>query len=169
MYEKLDDVTLKTHYPVTPVLFSGGFEGCVRSNVMRLYGRSSSEGPLIPVLRDELERQADDKSTRTVVARVSGRSSVVGFATTDRDPLWPGTCVVDVFCHPNFWAHGSDLLNAMTWPNAHRYVAYCDAGWQEKESVLHEAGFQQAATLKHWVPVDRAATDWVDVNMWVKA
>ncbi|SVE13611.1 uncharacterized protein METZ01_LOCUS466465, partial [marine metagenome] len=71
-----------THYPVTPILFSGAFEGVVRSVVMRLYGRNSSEGPLIPLLRDELERRADDRATRSVVARLNGRSTVVGFATT---------------------------------------------------------------------------------------
>lgn len=157
-----------THYPVVPILFSGTFKEVVRSVVMRLFGRSSSEGPLISLFRDELDRRANDKPTRTVIARINGRSTVVGFATTDRDPLWPGTCMVDVFCHPNFWAHGIELLNEMSWPDARRYVAYCDAGWQEKEDVLRKAGFQQAAKFERWMPVDRAVTDWVDVNMWVK-
>ena len=172
-YFKAGDVVVERlapeHYPGMPVLFSGAFGRVVRSvGSMRLFGLGSSEGPLIPLLKDELERLEEGKAIRTSVAHVKETSSVVGVATIDRDPVWPGTCVVDVFCHPEFWTHAGALLDQITWPDAHRYVAYCDVGWQEKETALGEAGFEREATLKHWVSVDRAATDFVDVNLWVK-
>jgi len=157
------------HYPGMPILFSGSYEGVVRSvGAMRLFGRCSSEGPLVPLLKDELERRAKDEPVRTAAARLTESSGVVGVASTERDPVWPGICVVDVFCHPEFWNCGEKLLNTIAWPDAHRYVAYCDVGWQAKEEVLSKAGFVQEATLKQWVPVDREVNDFVDVNLWVK-
>ena len=155
------------HYGGMPVLFSESKPGAVRSaGAMRLYGRSSSEGPLIPLLKDELERLEEGKSVRTSVARVKETGAVVGMATTDRDPVWPGTCIVDVFCHDDFWAHGDALLNTISWPGADRYVAYCDVGWREKEVVLETAGFEREAVLKRWISV--GGQEAVDVTLWVK-
>jgi hypothetical protein len=157
-----------SHYPVAPALFVGDRPGIVRSTTMRLFGRSSSEGPLIPLLRDELERIAGDKPVRTAVLKQQETEAVVGLATYSWDAVWPGTCVVDVYCHPNFWGQAGDLLAHIDFPKMHRYVVYCDAGFEEKEQVLTKAGYQRVATLGEWAPADRAVSRFVDVGVWEK-
>ena len=124
----------------------------------------------MPLLKESLERERENKPIRTAVARLADASGVVGFATTDRDPIWgfAGVCIVDVYCHADFWHCGEGLLDKIEWPSARRYVAYCDIGWTAKEDVLRAAGFVQETTLKQWVPVDRAGTGFADVNIWVK-
>ncbi|MCZ6633582.1 MAG: hypothetical protein O7G87_09270 [bacterium] len=157
-----------SHYPVTPILFVGVFPGTVRSATMHLFGCSSSEGPLIPLLRDELERVEQDQGVRTAVLKQQETEAVVGIATYDRDAVWPGTCLVDVYCHPNFWGQAGNLLSRIDLPEMHRYVVYCDAGFEAKEQVLTEAGYQRVATLEEWVPADRAVSRFVDVGVWEK-
>lgn len=156
------------HYPVAPVLFLNECPGTVRLTPAKIFGRGSTEGPFIPLLRNELERQADDQPPRTAILTQTETEAVVGYASTDRDPTWPNTCVVDLFCLPHFWSQASDLLNFMHWPTADRYVAYCDAGWTEKENILSTAGFQICATLPNWLNKDRTQTKKIDVNIWVK-
>ena len=157
-----------SHYPVAPVLFVGDRPEVVRPTTMRLFGRSSSEGPLVSLLRDELERITEDKPVRTAVLKQQGTEAVVGLATYDRDAVWPGTCMVDVYCHPNFWGQAGNLLARIDLPKMHRYVVYCDVGFEEKEQVLAEAGYQRIATLGEWVPVGRAVSRFVDVGVWEK-
>ncbi|MBT4138522.1 MAG: hypothetical protein HOE48_11440, partial [Candidatus Latescibacteria bacterium] len=94
--------------------------------------------------------------------------AVVGYAATNRDPLWPNTCVVDLFCLPNFWDHTNDLLRTIHWPTADRYVSYCDEGWTEKEEALRAEGFQICATLPQWVTKGYDHTEKADINLWVK-
>jgi GNAT superfamily N-acetyltransferase len=156
------------HYPVTPVLFLRACPGIVRACGTRLFGRTSTDGPFIPLLRDELERQADGKPPRTGVLVQTQTGAVVGFASTDRDPTWPNTCVVDVFCLPEFWTAAGELLGHIQWPAADQYVAYCDAGWTEKEAALRRAGFTMGAALPGWVAKSRLSAERMDVNIWIK-
>lgn len=153
------------HYPVAPILFLNTCPGAVRLTTARMLGRASSEGPFIPLLKSEMERQAENQPPKTAVLLQQETEAVVGCATTAPDPLWPNTCVVDLFCLPNFWQHATDLLNFIHWPTANQYVAYCDVGWSEKETALQEAGFKMSATLPQWLTKNNEKTD---VNMWIK-
>ncbi len=81
-------------------------------------------------------------------------------------PLWPDTCLVDLYCHPAFWDEGAALLQALEIPESHTCLAYCDAGLQPKAAALNEAGFRCSATLKQRVAANRAQTGWVDVEVW---
>ncbi|MFT5366237.1 MAG: GNAT superfamily N-acetyltransferase [Candidatus Latescibacterota bacterium] len=156
------------HYPVAPILFLNDCPGTVRMTPAKIFGRGSSEGAFIPLLRSELERQAENQPPRTAILTQQETEAVVGYATTDRDPTWPNTCVVDLFCLPNFWNQSPDLLHFINWPTADRYVSYCDAGWKEKEDALSNAGFQMCTTLPQWLNKSRTNTEKADVNVWVK-
>lgn len=156
-----------SHYPVAPILFSGAYEGTVRSAAMRLFGRTSTEWALMTMMREALDHEKGEKSARAAVLRIADRPAVAGLALWGMDATWPNTCVVDVFCHPDFWNGGAALLSALDLPDADRYVAYCDVGWTAKEHVLATAGFKQVARLPNWVAQDRARTGCADVGMWV--
>ncbi len=157
-----------SHYAVAPILLSGAYPGVVRSVTMRLFGRSSTEGPLMGLLREELDRVKEGNGTRTAILRLKDRPTVVGLAHWGMDAFWPHTCVVDVFCHPDFWQNGATLLASLDLPGADRYVAYCDMGWAKKENALQAAGFERAARLDRWITKDRTKTGFVDVGVWVK-
>ena len=81
-------------------------------------------------------------------------------------PLWPDACLVDLYCHPDFWEEGAALLQALELPESHACLAYCDVGLQPKATVLTAAGFRCGATLNQRVAADRVQTGWVDVEVW---
>jgi GNAT superfamily N-acetyltransferase len=161
--------TLKwTHWPAADPLFTGNFKGTVRSTVMRIMGRSSTEGPMIPLERAEIKRQEDGEGPRSVVLPIQETGAVAGFATFGRHPLWSGTWTVDVYCHPEYWDQGTELFATMEFPPAERLLAYCDSGFDEKEKVLKEAGFEPITTFENRVAADEARTQFVTVREWEK-
>ena len=107
-----------------------------------------------------------DQGVQTAVLKQQETEAVLGVATWGLDAVWPGQCLVDIYCHPEYWSWGDDLLAAIVLPKMHRYVAYCDVGFAAKEAVLEGAGFERVATLAGWVPVDRAETAFADVGVW---
>ena len=156
------------HWPSSIPLFAGSFEGTVRSHVMHQFGRDSTEGPMIPLERDELERKEAGKGARSVVLEIEETGAVAGFSTSGRSPIWPSTQMVDLYCHPSCWGRGIELLESLEIPEADRQLAYCDAGFKAKENILSAAGFKPVATYKNRVPVDVEKTRYVDVTEWEK-
>ena len=156
------------HWPASIPLFAGDFKGTIRSTVMRLTGKASTEGPMIPLERDEIEKQEKGEGPRSVVLSLPETGAVAGLATCGPHPLWSGACTLDIYCHPDHWRQGFELLSTIEIPPAERLLAYCDSGFQEKEEVLSEAGFKPIATYKNRVAADRARTRFVDVREWEK-
>ncbi len=155
-------------WPASTALFSGDFPGVTRCAGMRIFGRQSTESPLLPVIRDAVARQAEGRPARVKVLRQRETTAVAGLAMWSFDRLWPGSCVVDVYCHPNFWDRSIELLGALSLPVADRYLAYCDAGFGPKATALSQAGFRPAVTHRQRVARDRAGTAYVDVTVWEK-
>jgi len=157
------------HWPASIPLFAGNFSGAIRSTVMRLTGRSSTEGPMISLERDERQRLEKGQGPRSVALSVPETGAVVGMATTGPHPLWRGSWTIDIYCHPEHWGRGGELLSTVETPPAERLLAYCDAGFHEKEEVLSKAGFSPIATYSNRAAVDYARTRFVDVKEWEKA
>ncbi|MDE3000692.1 MAG: GNAT family N-acetyltransferase [Gemmatimonadota bacterium] len=155
-------------WPASTALFTGGFPGVTRCAGMRIFGRQSTEGPLLPVLRDASTRRVEGGIERVRVLRQVETTAVTGLAMWSLDGLWPESCVVDVYCHPHFWERSHDLLGALALPEAERYLAYCDAGFGPKEAALSQAGFRPSVTYARRVARDRAGTAYVDVTVWEK-
>lgn len=155
------------HYPVSPILFLHNSPGLTRFAAAKVFGPSSTEGPFIPLLRTERDRQTESLPPKTAILTQQETEAVVGFATTSPDPIWPNTYLVDLFCLPTFWNQAHTLLNFMHWPKANRYVAYCDTGWKAKEDILDAAGFQKTTTLSHWL-TQNTTKKMTDITRWVK-
>lgn len=154
------------HWPASAALFLGDSPGAVRCAPLKLLGRSSTEGPFLDLIQGEARCREKGELSRARVLCQTATQAVVGLATWDWDPLWPSTCVVEVYCHPDFWEEGGDLLAALPLPEAERYVAYSDTGCLEKGEVLHEAGFRPVGRHARRVALDRARTRLVDVSVW---
>lgn len=154
------------HWPASAALFLGNFPGAVRCAPLGLLGRSSTEGPFLDLIQEEERRREKGESARARVLCQTTTQAVVGLAIWDWDPLWPSTCAVEVYCHPDFWAEGGELLGALPLPEAERYVAYSDTDCLEKGEVLRDAGFRQTAQHARRVAIDRACTRLVDVRVW---
>lgn len=155
-------------WPASTALFTGGFPGVTRCAGMRIFGRQSTESPLLPFIRDACTRRADGQSARVKVLRQEETTAVTGLAMWSYDRLWPRSCVVDVYCHPHFWDRSRDLLDALALPEAERYLAYCDAGFEQKAAALSQAGFRPSVTYRRRVARDCARTAHVDVEVWEK-
>jgi hypothetical protein len=56
-------------------------------------------------------------------------------------PLWPDTCLIDVYCHATYWDKAGDLLANLELPKTKRYLAYTDC--EAKKNVLLECGFKE--------------------------
>ena len=151
------------HWPASPALFMAGFPGVVRCAPMKLFGRASTEGPFLSLLCDETQRREERKGPRSFALQSKGSGAVVGLTVWGHDPLWPDTCLVDVYCHPDYWDRASDLLAALALPDADRYVAYGDPTCAAKIEVLKVAGFREAATLSNRLAADAAKADFADV------
>ena len=146
-------------------LFAGGFPGVVRNAGHRLLGRDLTEEALLYAVRDEQQRREKGEEPRVLVLRKDS-GAVVGLGSWSPHPLWPGVCLLDVYCHPNFWGRAGELLSALAPPRVQRLVAYSDSADENKARFLREAGFEMVATLPQWVAADVAQTARHDVGVW---
>ena len=99
------------HWPVSIPLFLGAFPGVVRGAGLGVWGRRSTEGPLLPLLQDGLERGESGLPPRALALVQQETRAVVGWAMWSDHPLWPDACLVDLYCHPAFWERGSRLAS----------------------------------------------------------
>lgn len=154
------------HWPSSIPLFIGDFPGSIRSAVMRVYGRESTEGPIVRRMEEELARIEEGRGPQTAVLTGDETGAVFGLATCDGHPIWPGSCLVDLYCHPSAWERGVELMNALELNRADRIIAYCDTGLEEKETILDAAGYRPVATYDKRIAADAAGMRHVDVREW---
>lgn len=157
------------HWSLAAPLFASDFPEVVRCAPLRLLGRSLTEGPLLPWVRAEITRRDQHETPQVAVLQKAQNSAVCGLAAWEFDPLWPEVCTADVFCHPNFWQHGEELLNALQLPANQRVMVYADAGENAKARVLRVAGFAPLSVLPRWIAADKRKSAWRDVALWEKA
>ncbi len=151
------------HWPASAPLFLRPGPGVVRCAPLRVFGAGLIEGPLLPAIQAQQERQAAEQGPCAVVLENSASQAVLGLAVWMFDPVWPATCVVDVFCHEDYWSRGSEMLSALAFPPGRRRVAYGDSSCPPKQAVLQAAGFARAGVLEKWLPGPSPADRGVDV------
>ena len=149
---------------VAPLLL-GDFRGLIRCAARGLIGRRSPEGPLLEALLDEERLAAAGEGPMTAVLRHPTTAAVVGIAAWQWDNLWPDTCLVDIYCHPDYWAHGDQLLDAINLPPADRVIAYVDTSDRAKVDLLMARNFHPIATLPNFVARDVAKSAMRDVTV----
>ncbi|MCE5325165.1 MAG: GNAT family N-acetyltransferase [Planctomycetaceae bacterium] len=135
----------------------------VRCAPLRLIGRELTEGVLLPLLQEEIDRRASHQPPAAVALTSVAGGAMAGFAAWHWHPIWPGTVLVDVYCHSAFWDRGSDLLAALPLPPAQRYEACADSACAAKTAVLARAGFVQTAVLPAALAASRRGDRRVDV------
>ncbi|MCE5277977.1 MAG: GNAT family N-acetyltransferase [Planctomycetaceae bacterium] len=141
----------------------------VRCAPLRLMGRELTEGVLLPLLQEEIDRCANHQPPAAVAMASVASGAMVGFAAWRWHPMWPGTVLVDVYCHSAFWDRGGDLLAALPLPPAQRYEACSDSPCPAKAAVLAKAGFVQTAVMPGLLPAARRSDKRVDVTIWSAA
>jgi GNAT superfamily N-acetyltransferase len=156
------------HWPSSAVLLTADLPGVVRNVQFGLLGRALTEEPLMKALHIDRTR-GSGTSPRAYILRKLQNNGVTGLSSWGWHPQWPKTCVIDLYCHPEYWSRGSELLGQLSLPVAHQTIAYCDAGLDAKLEVLRAAGFKPLATLPHWVARDAARTSYLDVQILVKS
>jgi hypothetical protein len=156
------------HWPSSAALFMGDFPCILRCAPLKLIGRRLTETPFLPLLRDGERRQEAGLKSRAVALYNQATTAVVGFAAWDWHPLWEDTCLVDVFCHPDYWDEAGNLFKNLSLPDGARYIAYSDIDCNHKARVLLEAGFERTAVLKKRVPGTMAKTSFLDVELFEK-
>lgn len=154
------------HWPASAPLFLGDFPGVVRCAPLGLFGKSSTEGAFLPLIRDEQRRRKASEPARVQTLVLPHTGAVIGAAVWDWDRLWPHACLVDLYCHPSCWRQGAEALTALELPAAERYLAYSDPGCPDKGRVFLQAGFRQVAVHRRRVAGNLARTAWVDVLAW---
>lgn len=135
-----------THWPASAPLFLGDFPGIVRAAGAHLIGIATTESPFLDLLHDVERRQQRQRSSRVSILQ-SATTAVVGCALWSWHPIWPETCLVDLYCHPGYWRQAGDLLNALELPDADSFMAYGDSTAPERMAVLQHAGFKQSSIL----------------------
>lgn len=135
------------HYPSSTPLFIGGYPGVVRCAAVRLCGRYLCEGPLLHLLHAEATLAAQSQPPHAFVSRLHDTGAIVGLASCHPDPLWPGVCVLDVYCHPAFWSEAPRLLERIPTTSGKRLIAYADSQTPQRSDALRAAGFTARGTL----------------------
>ena len=157
------------HWLASGALFVGDFPGLIRCAPMSLIGRHLTQKPVLCFMHnDEHKRQAAKDHPRATVLCNSQTTAVVGLAAWDWHPLWRGICLVDIYCHPDFWEEAGGLWATLPLPDAERFIAYSDAGYEPKARVLSELGFKETTTLEGRVHSAHAKTSSVDVDVFEK-
>ncbi len=150
------------HWPVTPALFMSAVPGIVRCAPLKLFGRKSTEGELLP----GIQNRPQSRNASQVFVLQKSNGAVVGLAAWGRDELSSGVICADVFCHPAFWPQGEALLrHTLATAPAGRCVAYADATCPQKTEVLRATGFQPAATWPQHLARDAAISGFADLLM----
>jgi hypothetical protein len=114
------------HWPASTPLFLGDFGGVVRIAATQLVGRQM-EGPLLPLIRSERQRQAAGQPGSVRVLCDADGPAVLGLASLQPHPLWPDTDILDIYCHNRWWHRAHALLKSVPQAANKRTVAYCDA------------------------------------------
>jgi hypothetical protein len=151
------------HWPASAALFLGDFPGVVRCLPMSIIGRGTTEGSFPRLLRSQEARQAKGELPRAQVLVNERTTAVLGLALWDWHPLWPGVCLVDVYCHPNFWDRADELLSSLSTPAGSRWLAYADASFDVKCRALLRGSFKRTATLASRALRDKATGSFEDV------
>lgn len=151
------------HWPAAVPLFLRNGPGLVRCAPLRVFGAELIEGPLLPAIQTQLQRQAEGQGPCAVALVNPASQAVLGLAAWMPDAQWPTTCVVDVFCHEACWGQAGAMLGALAFPPGRRRVAYGEATCPAKQAVLKAAGFVQVGVLEKWLPGSSPAGDRVDV------
>lgn len=151
------------HWPASAALFTGEFPGLVRCAPLKLIGKQTTEAPFLPLLKEETRRRAEGEKPTALALQNLHTKAVVGLAAWDWHPIWPDTCLLDIYCHPDYWDKARDLLAALSLPEVNSCLAYSDSGCEQKSNLLLEAGFRQAAAFKKLIPSDLAKVSNIEV------
>lgn len=151
-----------THWPTASALFSGGFPGVIRCAPLGLVGRKLTEGVLLPIIRQNSEL-SDQGQSRAFVLQKPDTGTVVGMAAWSWDRMLPSICVVDVYCHPNFWSRADELVAQLQLPEAEHIVAYVEPPFTTKFELLRSLGFREVAMLPRWIAGDALCSELIDV------
>lgn len=147
------------NWPTSAPLFTGPFPGTIRCAPLKLFGRASTEGGWLQVLHDD--------RLHGVVAENSATGAVVGAAVAGSHPLWPDWGLVDVYCHPDFWETGAELLQRV--PSAgQRWLAVSDEGCPDKDQALAAAGFSSNSRASERIAIDTEKTSYANTMEWQK-
>jgi hypothetical protein len=160
------------HWPASAALFLGNFAGLVRCAPLQLIGRASTEEAFLPALIDAARRQNESQPPAVLALVNPATTAVVGLAGWSWHPLWPDTCLVDCYCHPQHWEQAGRLLAALQLPSESsgviRTLVYIDNGNDAKAELFAQAGFKPIATLPQWLAADYVQSAWIDVAVWQK-
>jgi GNAT superfamily N-acetyltransferase len=151
------------HWPTASALFAAAFPGVVRSSNLKVLGRALTEGPFLPVIRDERKRRADGLPPRAVAMQKDDNGAVVGFAMRDTHPSWPDAGQLDLWCHPDYWDRASELIAPLGLASAGRTIAYGDSDSPLKNRALKSLGFRAIGTLPRFVAADARKKRFADV------
>jgi hypothetical protein len=135
-----------SHWPLSEPLFLLCDGGYIRLTCRRLFGPRSTEEALLQLLHADSINPTPGK---VMVLRQSDSAALLGLATWDWHPLWPGVCLVDIFCHPDYWDHAPPLLRSLQLPQFDRCIAYTDDASSPRSNVLRQAGFLPTADIFH--------------------
>jgi hypothetical protein len=163
---RLQPLQWKQWLSIQPLLQSE--DDCItRIVALKHIGRRTTEGPFLSLLQDEFTRRTNGERPRAYVLETV-TTAVVGFAMWSWHPFWPVTCLVDVYCHSDYWDKAKELLEALELPETDRYLAYADVSCEAKQNVLQGAGFEQSAVLKNFVAKDWVRSSFVDAVLFEK-
>ena len=165
-YFRTDEAEVKqlnwSHWPASTALYLWDFPGVVRYAGAGLIGRQSTEASFLHLL-NRAERYAKKERPAPALVLQSASTAVLGCAMWNWDPIWPDTCLVDVYCHPACWRQAGDLLGSLALPEAESYVAYADLSCPEQGETLMKAGFNPVGLLEKRAPVAKASAERADV------
>lgn len=151
------------HWPAAAPLFLQPGPGVVRCAPLRMFWQDLVEGPLLPAIQAEGKRAAESQAPAAVVLRAASTQAVLGLALWQWDPVWPETCMVDVFCHATQWGRAGELLAGLTLPPCRRRVAFGDATCPAKQAALEAAGYARIAAFQNGIAAGRGCADGVTI------
>ena len=123
----------------------------LRSVFLGIYGFSGFEGHYIRV-QDALR----DGRLRDFRVLVAEDGAVTGYALLGRLRSFPGApLVLDMFVHPDFIEHATELAQAIEIPPGESTLTFADSASVGKLEALAAAGFAQEASLGGMLTDDR--------------
>jgi GNAT superfamily N-acetyltransferase len=157
-----------SHWPMMQPLFMGGWPGAARMIAYGLKGRMIAEEEPLAMIQTNEQREMRGETPNTFALRSRASQAIVGVASLNWHPLWQSGCLLDIYCHPDFWNNAPALLDALEFSPGTPVMAYADSTCPQKVDLLKQHGFTQQATLPKWIDVDTAKSVKADLIVLTK-
>ncbi len=157
-----------SHWPMMQPLFMDAWPGVVRLVAYGLNGQAIAEEEPLAMIQANERRERQGETPNTLVLRSRASQAIVGVASWTRHPLWESHCILDVYCHPDFWTSAPALIDALALPAGRAHHRLRGQHLSPEDRNADATRICAAGSAAELDPIDTARTATTDLIVLTK-